>query len=165
MEPGRPFIRKELLTQPESDVRHPLVVAALAAVLIAPAATAQTATDSAGIRRAALDYVEGWYAGDGAMTAKALHPDLAKRIVRSAPDGVPRVDHMTSEQLVALVSGGGGRSTPPAQRRADVAILDIFRGTASVRLDAQAWVDYLHIAKVGTEWKIINVLWEMRTQD
>jgi len=31
-----------------------------------------------------------------------------------------------------------------------------------VRADANNWVDYLHVAKVEGQWKIINVLWEMR---
>jgi hypothetical protein len=23
------------------------------------------------------------------------------------------------------------------------------------------WVDYMHVVRVGSEWKIINVLWEL----
>ena len=44
----------------------------------------------------------------------------------------------------------------------DVRILDIFGNTASVRVDAGAWVDYLHIVKWNGRWVIINVLWELR---
>ena len=28
--------------------------------------------------------------------------------------------------------------------------------------DAHAWIDYMQIAKFNGEWKIVNVLWEMR---
>jgi hypothetical protein len=31
-----------------------------------------------------------------------------------------------------------------------------------VRVDAHGWVDYMHLGKIDGEWKIINVLWEMR---
>jgi hypothetical protein len=49
---------------------------ALAFTLIAAGtAGAQTAADSAAIRATALDYVEGWYAGDAARMEKSLHPD------------------------------------------------------------------------------------------
>jgi len=33
-----------------------------------------------------------------------------------------------------------------------------------VRIDANGWVDYLHVAKWQDEWKIVNVLWELRRQ-
>ena len=38
-------------------------------------------------------------------------------------------------------------------------ILDTFGDTASVRVDAITWVDYLHVANVNGEWKLTNVLW------
>ncbi len=124
---------------------------------------AQSAADSAAIRSAALDYIEGWYAGDAARMERSLHPDLAKRIVeRNAQSGRSVVEHMTAAELVQGTSRGGGRNTPPAQQRKDVRILDIFGNTASVRVDASRWVDYMHLGKVDGEWKIINVLWEMR---
>ena len=55
-----------------------------------------------------------------------------------------------------------GAEVPVAQRRSDVRILDIFGNTASVRVDASTWVDYLHVAKWNGRWVIINVLWENR---
>ena len=58
-----------------------LLVLALAALPFVQA-HAQSPADSAGIRQAALDYIEGYYEGDGARMERALHPELAKRIVR-----------------------------------------------------------------------------------
>ncbi|MEX2284674.1 MAG: nuclear transport factor 2 family protein [Gemmatimonadota bacterium] len=48
-------------------------------------ASAQSAADSAAIRATALDYVEGWYTADAARMERALHPELAKRIVNTHP--------------------------------------------------------------------------------
>jgi hypothetical protein len=31
-----------------------------------------------------------------------------------------------------------------------------------VRVDAGEWIDYMHLARWSGEWKIINVLWELR---
>ena len=45
-----------------------LLFALLAA---SPAARAQTAADTTGIRAAALDYAEGWYSGDADRMAPA----------------------------------------------------------------------------------------------
>jgi hypothetical protein len=66
--------------------------------------------------------------------------------------------------LVNSTRAGGGKSTPANQQRKDVRILDIFGNTASVRVDAATWVDYLHVAKWNGRWVIVNVLWELRPQ-
>jgi hypothetical protein len=129
----------------------------------AAAASAQTAADSADIRTTALNYVEGWYTGDAARMESALHPDLAKRIVMTAPGGVSRLRHMTAPQLVEGTREAEGRSTPADKQVKDVKILDIFRGTASVRADMTAWIDYMHMAKWNGKWLIVNVLWQTRS--
>lgn len=142
-----------------------LVVTALAAALLAPGgARAQTAADTAAIRRAATDYMEGWYAGNPDRMRSAVHPDLAKRIMVTRQGSGARVlEHMTADQLVNATGNGGGSRTPAAQRRAEVRILDLFQNTASVRADMQGWIDYMHLAKVENgRWVIVNVLWEER---
>jgi hypothetical protein len=47
---------------------------------------------------------------------------------------------------------------------ADVTLLDVFEGAASVKIVAAQWVDYLHLAKEGGDWQIVNVLWEMKSK-
>ena len=140
------------------------LVLAVAIAALAPlgAARAQTAADSAGIRAAALGYIEGWYAGDADRMARALHPQLAKRIVQTPPGRHSTLGDMTAETLIGHTRNGGGRRTPVARQRKDVRILDIFEGAASVRVDAADWVDYLQLGRWNGEWKIVNVLWEMR---
>jgi hypothetical protein len=126
-------------------------------------AGAQSAADSAAIRAAALDYIEGWYAGDAERMERALHPDLAKRIVRVDPaSGRARVDHMGALQLVQGTRAAHGRETPPGAQRKDVTILDVFGNAASVKVVAADWVDYLHLGRVGDRWLIVNVLWELK---
>jgi hypothetical protein len=124
---------------------------------------AQAAADSAAIRAAALDYIEGWYAGDGERMERALHPELAKRIVNTNPaNGRSSLGQQGAMTLVNNTKSGGGKNTPAAQQRKDVRILDIFGNTASVRVDAATWVDYLHVARWNGRWVIVNVLWENR---
>jgi hypothetical protein len=125
-------------------------------------ARAQTAADSTAIAAAARDYIEGWYTGDAARMERSLHPELAKRIVHTNPEGRSRLDQMSALSLVHGTRSGFGTRTPEAERRGDVRILDVFQATASVRVDARDWVDYLHLARFNGEWKIVNVLWELR---
>jgi hypothetical protein len=126
------------------------------------AARAQTPADSLGIRQAALDYIEGWYAGDGDRMARALHPELAKRIMNADTLGNAWIGNMGATQLVRGTRAGGGTRTPAAERRTEVRVLDIFQNAASVRIDAGGWIDYLHLVKWRGQWVILNVLWEIR---
>jgi hypothetical protein len=126
---------------------------------------AQTAdADKAGIKQAALDYIEGWYEGNAERMEKALHPELAKRIVRTSPEGRSRLDQMGAMTLVQFTRGGGGKSTPKDKQEKEVTILDVFGNTASVKVVASDWIDYLHVAKFNGRWVIVNVLWELKPQ-
>ena len=136
-------------------------LAVFAILLAAISVHAQTA-DETKIRAAALDYAEGWYSGDGDRMARAVHADLAKRIVVTAPDGTAGVKSMTAEQLVEGTRKGYGKNTPADQQLKDVRILDIFGNAAVVRLEMSGWIDYLQLGKFGSEWKIVNVLWERK---
>jgi len=122
---------------------------------------AQSAADSAGIRQAALDYIQGYYEGDGARMERALHPELAKRIVRTDGNGHYMLGQMSAMTLVMGTRAGGGKDIPVAERRSDITIFDIYQNAASAKIDASGWVDYLHLAKWNTRWVIINVLWEL----
>ena len=124
-------------------------------------ACAQSAADSAAIRATALDYIDGWYAGDGARMERALHPELAKRIVMTDAQGRSRLGQQSAMTLVQNTQRGGGKDTPADKRKDEVRILDVYRNAASVRVQASSWVDYLHIAKSNGRWVIVNVLWEM----
>jgi len=127
-----------------------------------PSAAADTGDDSA-IKGVALDYLMGWYTGDAERMERALHPDLAKRIVRVDPKGKrDRVDHMSALTLVQYTRMGFGTKVPVEERVAEITILDRFGNAAVVKAVARDWVDYLQIGKVNGEWKIINVLWEMK---
>lgn len=145
----------------------PCALAALGLAPLAPA-RAQTADDTAGIRAAALDYIDGYYAADAARMERALHPDLAKRIVRTNDQGRSSLGQMSAMALVQGTRSGGGRDTPAAERHNQVTIFDIYGGAASAKIYASGWVDYLHLAKWNGRWVIVNVLWELhprRAQD
>jgi hypothetical protein len=120
--------------------------------------------DKAAITATALDYIEGWYAGDAERMERALHPDLAKRIVRPHPENknFSRLDNMSALSLIQGTRRGGGKQTPKEKQIKEVTILDVFGNAASVKIVASDWIDYLHIAKFNGRWVIVNVLWELK---
>lgn len=137
-----------------------LVFAILALTTVA---NAQTPADAAAIKQTALDYIEGYYEGNAERMEKALHPDLAKRIVRTNPqNGKSALGQMSAMTLVQVTRGGGGKDTPKDKQQKDVTILDVFENAASVKVVASDWIDYLHMAKFNGHWVIVNVLWEMK---
>jgi hypothetical protein len=138
-------------------------VAIMALLLVrAGLASAQSPADSAAIRATALDYVEGWYTGDAARMERAVHPELAKRIVQTDDRGRSRLGQQSAMTLVTNTRTAEGRQTPPEQQIKNVRILDIFGNSASVRAEMSGWIDYLHVAKWNGQWKIVNVLWELK---
>lgn len=118
--------------------------------------------DKEAIKATALDYIEGWYEGNAERMERALHPDLAKRIVRTDAQGRSSLGQMSAMSLVQGVKRGGGKDTPKEKQQKDVTILDVFGNTSSVKVVASDWVDYLHIAKSNGRWVIVNVLWELK---
>jgi len=122
-------------------------------------------TDKAAIEQTALDYIEGWYSGDAERMERALHPDLAKRIVRTNSQGQSRLDQMSALMLVQGVKRGGGKQTPMLKQQKDVIILDVFENTASVKAVMSDWIDYMHMAKYNGRWVIVNVLWELKPKE
>jgi hypothetical protein len=118
--------------------------------------------DKAAITATALDYIEGWYTGDAERMERALHPDLAKRIVMTNPEGRSMLQQMSAMGLVQGVKRGGGKNTPKERQQKDVTILDVYENAASVKVVASDWIDYLHVARFNGRWVIVNVLWELK---
>jgi hypothetical protein len=149
------------VTVTDSPMRTNPLLLLVALMLVAHEASAQSAADSAAIRATALDYIDGWYAADGARMERALHSELAKRNVTTDPtNGRSQLRQMSAMTLVQGTRSGGGSNIPVEKRRNEVKILDVYQGAASVRVQAATWIDYMHMSKVNGRWVIMNVLWE-----
>lgn len=127
----------------------------------------QSKEDSLAIKKAALDYVEGWATANVDRIQNAVSPELAKRRVSATGDLV-YVQDMSRSLLCASALGNakGVRMpdlTPGKDLEQKVKILDIDGNNAS----AKTWnvkygfFDYIHLSKAGGKWMIINVLWDM----
>lgn len=56
------------------------------------------------------------------------------------------------------------QAAPADEFRSEVKVLDVFGKAATVRLEMHGWIDYLQIGRWNGEWKIINVLWELKPE-
>ena len=164
---ARPMLWKTLNSHGRDEMKQ---ITAVAVLLLAVASAAfigggsslsLSDADRDAITQVALDYIDGFYTSDAARMERALHPELAKRIVRDPAGPESRLQNMSAEQLIDATAGGGAARIPDDAKKKDVSILDIYNNIASVRIDAGVWIDYLHVARWNGEWKIVNVLWEM----
>jgi Putative lumazine-binding len=140
-------------------------VLAISLILPLSVGSAQTDSDRDAIKQTALDYVEGWYDGNGERMERALHPDLAKRVVfTDTKSERNQLVQMSAMGLVQATRNGGGKETPKEKRQKDVIILDVYENAASVKAVMSDWIDYLHMAKWNGRWVIVNVLWELKPE-
>ena len=94
---------------------------------------------------------------------RALYPELAKRMISTDPKtGRSQFNHMGAMTLVQRTREGIGTKIPADRQLKDVTILDRFNNAAVVKIIASDWIDYLEVAKFNGDWKIINVLWELK---
>jgi hypothetical protein len=123
---------------------------------------AQTAQDTLNIKRAALAYIESQHKPDPILMESALHPRVVKRSVfKNKISKRDYVSEYSAENLVILAETYNLKYDKfPKSPRKEVRLLDVSPLTASVKLVADEWIDYMHIVKVNGEWKIINVLWQ-----
>ena len=85
------------------------IAVAILAFLSISAPAQVSDTDKAAITAASLDYIEGWYEGNPERMERALHPDLAKRIVMTNAEGRSSLQQMSAMTLVQGVRRGGAR--------------------------------------------------------
>ena len=141
-----------------------LALIAVVGIINARSAPAQTAADSSAIVATALDYIDGFYTSDAARLERALHPDLTKRRVVALPNGKEMFNTISANALVAYTEMGFGKKSKQEGQKNEVIILDVSPQTATAKSISHEFIDYLHLAKVDGQWRIINVLWEPAKQ-
>ena len=142
-------------------IRHPLLAAIALALVVAPL-SAQSATDKEGVRKAVLDYVEGFYEGDTVKLVRSIRPEVVKYgfyIPKGketyAGEAMPWAEFLSYANGIKK-SGKPAPATAPKQ----ITILDVADQTASAKLTAWWGIDYLHLAKFDGKWMITQVLWQ-----
>lgn len=135
-----------------------LLLGAATATAPSPAPSVDTATLAA-IEATCFDYVDGQLEGNPERVARALHPDLAKRmVIGDTPYERLGLRRMGKEELVGLTRQGALK-TPREQWDRSCKVLDVSGNAASVRLETPWFVDYFHMGRFDDRWIIVNALW------
>jgi hypothetical protein len=140
-----------------------LTIALPALLLAAVPAHAQSRADSAAVRQAALDYLDGFYEGDSTKHVRAIRPEVYKYGFGRSRDAVRYSpgQQMTWPQFHAFsgrVKASGKAPDPKWPKQ--VALLDVLDQTAAAKVTAWWGTDYLLLGKFEDRWMITHVLWQ-----
>jgi hypothetical protein len=133
-----------------------------ASVFHAPHAQPPTEQREA-VRRAVLDYVEGFYEGDSTKLLRSVAPIVRKiGYHRASPDSAYRPSGMSFPDGFMGYARGvrEGRNKTPAGAAKEVVLFDVQDQTASAKLTAWWGTDYLLLARQDGRWMITHVLWQ-----
>jgi hypothetical protein len=118
--------------------------------------------DREAVRRAVLDYVEGFYEGDSAKLGRSVRPEIFKYGFWRARDST----RYTGEQMkyqeffdYARRVKQNNRQAPPTAPKT-VEVYDVQNQTASAKLTASWGTDYLLLGKYDGKWMISSVMWQ-----
>lgn len=143
--------------------RYSLLPLSLSFLLAAQTLNAQSTTDRESVRRAAFDYLEGFYEGDSTKHIRSIHPSVYKygffyRANESRYNGSQMSWQGFHNYTRNVRTTGEGRQSATAVK--EVAIFEILDQTASVKVTAFWGIDYLLLAKFDGKWMITHVLWQ-----
>lgn len=143
-----------------------LAFTAIAAMTTTRAADASaqspSAADSAAVRRAVLDYVEGFYEGDSTKFVRSVRPDVYKYgFWRPRDSTTYQGEQMKFAEFNEFANRvkASGHKAPPTTRK-EVTLFDVQDRTASAKLSAYWGTDYLLLGKFGDAWMVTSVLWQ-----
>lgn len=125
------------------------------------------------VSETAKNYATAWFAGDEALMASLLHEKFIKRAILPLDNGQPPADQSQAwkndevylhEQNKAILVAKTAKKKPTdhAKRVTEISVLSVTDQTATVKIKAIGWTDFLQMAKVGGKWQIINALWETK---
>lgn len=117
--------------------------------------------DSILIKKAATDYLEGFYEGDTLKLQRSLNPMLYKYGYWQTKTGTYEGEQMTYAQAidyakeVAVKKHFAKEGSPK-----EVYLLDIQSQIACAKVIAWWGLDYLLLSKKGDHWMIDQVIWQ-----
>ena len=139
-----------------------LAITSFSTLVAASHGSAQATSDQDAVRRAALDYIEGFYEGDSTKLARSVWSEVRKWGYYKSDSLAPyRGSAMPYANFLTFAANvRAGRTKTPANAPKDVTVYDVQDQTASVKVRAYWGTDYLLLARENGRWMITHVLWQ-----
>ncbi len=148
-------------------MKQSLILTIILLLLSTCYAKGQTKQDSLEIKQVALDYIESQHNVKPKQFERAAHPRMVKRTFwKNKKTGKEYLRETFTDAMILLAETYNQDGTKfPEKPKKEVIILDVFDKTASVKLIADEWIDYMHIVKLNGKWKLVNVLWQFKDSE
>ena len=134
----------------------------LACLTVAAVALADHHEEDEAISQAVLNYANAIYEVNPRLVDKSVSPRVQKVGYVPKKEGAGyREMWMTFDELREMTAhwNKDGHIDAATAKR-EVTILDKLDQMATVRLDAEWGVDFIHLTKQGDKWMIVNVIWQ-----
>jgi hypothetical protein len=121
-----------------------------------------TPADREAVRRAALDYVEGFYEGDSTKFLRSIRPDVYKYGFWLPRDSTRyAAERMNWPEFFDYARRIKQNNRPaPATAPKKVEVFEVQNQTASAKVTAFWGTDYLLLGKYDGQWMISSVMWQ-----
>lgn len=130
-------------------------------------AKAQILQDSLDVKQVALDYIESQHNLKPEQFERAAHPRMVKRTFwKDKKTGKDYLRETFTDAMILLAETYNEEGDKfPKNPKKEVIILDMTDKTASLKLIADDWIDYMHIVKLNGKWQLVNVLWQFKDSE
>ena len=144
-----------------------MAILALSALVTVPLSgqsppAAAASADREAVKRAVLDYVEGFYEGDSVKLARSVRPEIFKygfwRQRDSTSYAGEQMKYPEFFDYARRVKQNNRQAPATAPKAVD--IYEVQNQTASAKVTAFWGSDYLLLGKYDGKWMISSVLWQ-----
>jgi hypothetical protein len=118
---------------------------------------ADVAGDPSGPRTVFDYYASSWFDRDAELARAIYHPRFVERRDAHPDDGL-ELEEVAIEDVLAEVEDGAPGGT---ERRWEADVFSVDGDIASGRVSVGPWDVYLHLARFGERWLIVNVLYRV----
>ena len=139
------------------------ILLALITLFVATFSYAETTTDTEAVKKASMNYIEGFYEGNTDKLKSCLIPTMRKHGFwkKKGSGKFQNAGSMSFEQALAYAAGvKKSGKFPKADAPKKIEVLEVLDKIAVSKVTAWWGRDYLLLAKNDGKWMIRQILWE-----
>lgn len=113
------------------------------------------------IEKVAFEYADGYYAIEADRMGGAMHARMRKVHVERLPNGREYAGYTTPEFQIARTRTKTA-ALPEKNREIEIVVDHATPVVADVTVRSKLLIQYLHLARTGDEWKVVDEVWTPR---
>ena len=118
--------------------------------------------DRRAVYDASMDYINAFYNTEPIRLEKCVYPEVVRRgyYWKGLDSSYSDLRVMTYAQMIQFAKDWNKSQWLPANAVKNIDVLDVQDKTASVKINVFWGIEYLQLAKIDNQWKIVNILWQ-----